>query len=54
MMFKQAKTVLLTVVVFAVCARIIWWALQPILPLLIFMLLVVMLLGFLHFRKRDW
>ncbi len=51
---RRARTVLITLVIGALALRIIWWAIAPLLPILLIGLVIVLVVGTVWFRQKKW
>lgn len=49
---RRVRSALISLVVLALAFRIIWWAIEPVLPFLLIALLLVVIIGWVWFRHR--
>ncbi|MFG2681777.1 hypothetical protein [Streptomyces sp. NPDC048392] len=51
---KKARTILLTLLLFAFVVRVLWWTIEPLLPFIVSGTAVVLVLGFIYYRMWRW
>lgn len=51
---KKLRAWLLLALLLAFTVRVVWWAIEPLLPLIVGALVVVMVLGYLYHRASRW
>jgi hypothetical protein len=51
---RKFRAGLVTAILFAVTVQIMWWTVEPLLPLLLGVLAVVLVLGFVYYRMTKW
>ena len=51
---KKARGMLVTLLLAALCIRVLWWTIAPMIPYLISGLVVVVAIGYLYHRLTKW
>lgn len=51
---KRAKDALILVILLAIAARVIWWNLEPLVPVLIIGLGLLLIIGTIVRKQRMW
>lgn len=51
---KRAKDICILLIMIALVARVLWWTLEPMLPMLGGLLLIIMILGYIYYRTLKW
>ncbi|XHM66171.1 hypothetical protein ACE6JH_04915 [Streptomyces nigra] len=51
---RKARSVLFTLLLGAITIRVLWLVVEPLIPVLLIGLVVVMVLGFLYHRSSRW
>lgn len=51
---KKARSILLTLLLAALTFRVLWWAVQPLVPYLVSATAIVLVLGFIYYRMTKW
>jgi hypothetical protein len=51
---KKVRAVLATAIFFAVAIRILWWAVEPMIPYFIVGFVLISIVGFVVYRRTRW
>ena len=51
---KKARAMLVTLLLAALCIRVVWWTIAPMIPYVTGALVVVTILGYIMYRATRW
>ncbi len=51
---KKARSFLFTLLLAAITIRVLWLAIEPLIPYVVSALAIVMVLGFVYYRMTRW